>query len=112
MKNKVFEVLKTEKMIISLIIKDFLLKNEEFEVLKTKKDFLVLENPRKTLWIIGFLFIEDESFNIPLEVIWNIHLKSLQQKGTDLLTGAKSEFGPWRMVETNQKLVVEEGVAM
>ena len=99
MKNEGFEVLKIEKMIIYFIIKDFLLKNKGFEVLKTEKDFIVLENLGKTLWIIGFLFIEDEYFNIPLEVIWNIHCKSLQQKKTDILTRARGKFGLWKMVE-------------
>ena len=74
------------------MFKDFLFKNEGFEVLKAEKDFLVLENLVKTLWISGFLFIEDVSFNIPLEVIWNIHRKSLRQKGIYLLTSVGCKF--------------------
>ena len=38
-------------------------------------------------------------FNIPLEVIWNIHRKSLRQKGMDLLTNARGEFMSWKMAE-------------
>ena len=34
-----------------------------------------------------------------LEIIWNIHCKSLQQKGTDLLTSARGKFGLWKMAE-------------
>ena len=74
-----------------------LLKNEGFEVLKTEKDFLVLENLGKTLWIIGFLFIKDEYFNIHLEVVWNIHHKSLRQKGQIYLPmqEVSSGYGGW-----------------
>ena len=83
---------KNRKFFFFLMFKDFLLKNEGFEVLKAEKDFLVLENFVKTLWISGFLFIEDVSFNIPLEVICNIHRKSLRQKGIYLLTSAGCKF--------------------
>ena len=54
---------------------------------KTKKDFLVFENLGKLSRIMG------------LEIIWNIHCKSLRQKETDLLTSARGKFGPWKMVE-------------
>ena len=42
---------------------------------------------------MGFLFIENKYFNIPLEIIWNIHVKSFPQKGTYLLTSARGKFG-------------------
>ena len=54
---------------------------------KIEKDFLVFENLGKLSWITGF------------EIIWNIHCKSLQQKGTDLLTNARGKFGLWKMVK-------------
>ena len=54
---------------------------------KTEKDFLVFENLGKLSWIIG------------LEIIWNIHRKSLRQKGTDQLTSARGKFGLWKMAE-------------
>ena len=54
---------------------------------KTKKDFLVFENLGKLSWILG------------LEIIWNIHRKSLRQKEIDLLTSARGKFGPWKMAE-------------
>ena len=41
----------------------------------------------------------DESLNITFEVIWNIHHKSIRQKGMNLLTTVKGEFGFWKMVE-------------
>ena len=93
MKNERFEVLKIKKsLFFFLMFKDFLLKNKGFEVLKAEKDFLVLENLVKTLWISGFLFIEDVCFNITLEVICYIHHKSLRQKGIYLLTSAGCKF--------------------
>ena len=58
-------------------------------------------------WIIGLLCIEDESFNIPLEVLWNIHCKELNKKGMDLLTSARCEFELWRMAK-KIKVIVEE----
>ena len=54
---------------------------------KNKKDFLVFENLGKISWIIG------------LEIIWNIHRKSLRQKGTYLLTNAGGKFRLWKMAE-------------
>ena len=91
MKNEGFRVLKIEKNNHFFDYQRLLLKNKGSEVLKTeKKNFLVLKNRGKTLWITGFFFIKDGSFNIPIEVIWNIHRK----KGTDLLTSARGEFGP------------------
>ena len=41
----------------------------------------------KLSWIVG------------LEVICNIHCKSLRKKETSLLTSARGKFGLWKMVE-------------
>ena len=38
-----------------------------------------------------------------LEIIWNIHCKSLQQKGTDLLTSARDKFWLWKMAKKKIK---------
>ena len=54
---------------------------------KTEKDFIVFENLGKLSWIMG------------LEIIWNIHRKSLQKKGIDLITSARGKFGLWKMAE-------------
>ena len=54
---------------------------------KIEKDFLVFENLGKLSCIMG------------LEIIWNIHRKSLRQKGTDLLTSARGKFKLWKMAE-------------
>ena len=34
-----------------------------------------------------------------LEITWNIHRKSLRQKGRDLLTSAEGKFELWKMDE-------------
>ena len=34
-----------------------------------------------------------------LDIIWNIHCKSLKKKGTDQLTNARGMFGLWKMAE-------------
>ena len=34
-----------------------------------------------------------------LEIIWNIHCKSLRQKGTNLFTSARGKFKLWKMAE-------------
>ena len=34
-----------------------------------------------------------------LEIIWNIHCKSLRQKGIVLLISARGKFGLWKMAE-------------
>ena len=54
---------------------------------KNEKNFLFFENLGKHSWIMR------------LEIIWNIHRKSLRQKGTNLLTSAKGKFELWKMVE-------------
>ena len=54
---------------------------------KTEKGFLVFESLGKLSWIMG------------LEIIWNIHCKSLRQKGTNLLTNARGKFKLWKMAE-------------
>ena len=54
---------------------------------KIEKDFLVLESLGKLSWIMG------------LEIIWNIHCKSLRKKGTNLLTSARGKFGLWKMAK-------------
>ena len=48
-------------------------------------------------WIIGFLFIEDESFNIPLEVIWKFTTYNLVKKGRiySAVQEASSGRGGW-----------------
>ena len=67
--------------------KTFLLKNKVFGVVKDEKYFLVFENLGKLSWIME------------LEIIWNIHRKSLRQKGIDLLTSARGKFGLRKMAE-------------
>ena len=76
MKNKSFRVLKKRKR-VSLDF--FSLENKGFRIVEIEKDFLVFENMGKLSWIMG------------LEIIWNIHRKSLRQKGTDL-TNARGKF--------------------
>ena len=51
----------------------------------TEKDFLVFENMGKLSWIMR------------LEIIWNIHRKSLRQRGTNLLTSVRGKYGQWKM---------------
>ena len=53
----------------SVFLKTFSLENKCFGVVKNEKDFLFFENLGKLSWIMG------------LEIIWNIHRKSLRQKG-------------------------------
>ena len=46
---------------------------------------LVFKNLGKLSWIMR------------LEIIWNIHRKSLRQKGINLLTSARGKFRMWNM---------------
>ena len=67
------------------------------ELLKTKKFPISWRSWGKLLDYR--ISLGDESLNITFEVIWNIHHKSIRQKGMNLLTTAKGEFGLWKMVE-------------
>ena len=51
--------------------------------------------------------MEDESVNIPLEVLWNIRCKQFNKKWTDFLTIARCQL--W---SKKSKLVVEEGAVV
>ena len=80
-------------MVFLYFFKDFFVEEQRILSSKKPKIFLFLGDLGENSWIIRLLFIEDESLNIPLTVIWNIHCKSLQQKKMDLLTSARGEFG-------------------